>query len=137
VGFVFQHYGLVPVLSARENVELALTLSGADRGQRRQRAEALLTAVGLEHRVDHRPPALSGGERQRVAIARAMSNDPPLLLADEPTGNLDEDAASQVLHLLERLRADRGCTLIVVTHNRSVADRAERRLRLDAGRWAA
>jgi predicted ABC-type transport system involved in lysophospholipase L1 biosynthesis ATPase subunit len=137
VGFVFQHYGLVPVLSARENVELALTLSGADRGQRRQRADGLLTAVGLEHRVDHRPPALSGGERQRVAIARAMSNDPPLLLADEPTGNLDEEAASQVLHLLERLRADRGCTLIVVTHNRSVADRAERRLRLDAGRWAA
>jgi putative ABC transport system ATP-binding protein len=125
------------VLSARENVELALTLSGADRGQRRQRAEGLLAAVGLEHRVDHRPPALSGGERQRVAIARAMSNDPPLLLADEPTGNLDEEAASQVLHLLERLRADRGCTLIVVTHNHSVAERAERRLRLDGGRWAA
>lgn len=125
------------MLSARENVELALTLSGADRGQRRRRAEGLLTAVGLEHRVDHRPPALSGGERQRVAIARAMSNDPPLLLADEPTGNLDEEAASQVLHLLERLRADRGCTLIVVTHNHSVAARAERRLRLDAGRWAA
>ncbi len=137
VGFVFQHYGLVPVLSALENVELSLALSGADRRARRSRAGSLLDAVGLGDRMEHRPAALSGGERQRVAIARAMANDPRLLLADEPTGNLDEDAAAQVLDLLESIRADRGCTLVVVTHNRSVAARAERRLRLDAGRWVA
>ncbi len=137
VGFVFQHHGLVPVLSALENVELALALSGADRRVRRERARRLLDAVGLGPRSSHRPAALSGGERQRVAIARALANDPKLLLADEPTGNLDEHVAAQVLDLLESLRAERGCTLVVVTHNRAVAERADRRLHLDAGRWAA
>jgi putative ABC transport system ATP-binding protein len=137
VGFVFQHYGLVPVLSALENVELSLALSGSDRERRRRLAQELLGSVGLADRAHHRPSALSGGERQRVAIARAMANGPRLLLADEPTGNLDEHAASQVLGLLESMRADRGCTLIVVTHNPSVAERASLRLRLDDGRWAA
>jgi len=137
VGFVFQHYGLVPVLSAQENVELALALSGTPREKRRVRALSLLGDVGLGARASHRPTALSGGERQRVAIARAIANKPRLLLADEPTGNLDEVAAAQVLDLLEALRRDLGCTLLIVTHNHTVADRAERRLHLDGGRWAA
>ncbi len=135
VGFVFQHYGLVEVLSALENVELALTLTGRDRASRRARARELLEQVDLGHRASHRPTALSGGERQRVAIARAMANRPRLLLADEPTGNLDEDAATHCLDLLEALRADRGCTLLVVTHNRRVAERADGVRRLVGGRW--
>jgi putative ABC transport system ATP-binding protein len=137
VGFVFQHYGLVPVLSAQENVELALALSGTPREERCRRARSLLDAVGLGARASHRPGALSGGERQRVAIARAIANRPRLLLADEPTGNLDEAAASQVLDLLEGMRRDLGCTLVVVTHNHLVAGRADHRMHLDGGRWAA
>ena len=137
VGFVFQHYGLVPVLSAQENIELALALTATPRDARRTRARQLLEAVGLGERASHRPAALSGGERQRVAIARAVANRPRLLLADEPTGNLDEVAAAQVLDLLESVRNDLGCTLLVVTHNHSVAARADRRLHLDGGRWAA
>jgi putative ABC transport system ATP-binding protein len=136
VGFVFQHYGLVPVLTALENVELALALAGIGRAARRGRATELLRAVGLWHRRDHRPDALSGGERQRVAIARAVANRPTLVLADEPTGNLDTDSAASVLELLGSLRADTGCTLVVVTHDASVANRAEARYRLDRGRWA-
>ena len=136
IGFVFQHYGLVPVLSAQENVELALALTSTPRERRRVRALGLLDAVGLGERADHRPSALSGGERQRVAIARAIANQPRLLLADEPTGNLDEVAAAQVLDLLESVRRNLGCTLLVVTHNHVVADRADLRFHLDAGRWA-
>jgi putative ABC transport system ATP-binding protein len=137
VGFVFQHYGLVPVLSALENVELALSLSGADRAERRARARGLLASVGLSDRFHHRPAALSGGERQRVAIARAMANSPRLLLADEPTGNLDRGSTEQVLELLAAQRDEHGCTLIVVTHNAGVAARAATRLHLESGRWAA
>jgi putative ABC transport system ATP-binding protein len=137
IGFVFQHYGLVSVLTAAENVELSLALSGVDRAARRRRAAELLGAVGLSARAQHRPSALSGGERQRVAIARAMANEPALLLADEPTGNLDEDAAAAVLDLLESMREERGCTTIVVTHNRAVADRASARRHLVDGRWVA
>jgi predicted ABC-type transport system involved in lysophospholipase L1 biosynthesis ATPase subunit len=137
VGFVFQHYGLVPVLDALENVELSMTLSGVGREARRSRARALLEAVGLGNRSRHRPAALSGGERQRVAIARAMANHPRMLLADEPTGNLDEEAALSVLELLESLRTDHGCTLVVVTHNRAVAERADVTRDLVDGRWAS
>jgi putative ABC transport system ATP-binding protein len=133
VGFVFQHFGLVQVLTARENLELALALSGIARPFRAARATALLGQVGLTARADHRPAQLSGGEQQRVAIARALANRPRLLLADEPTGNLDEAASARVLELLEELRAERGCTLVVVTHNQGVADRAPRRARLDHG----
>jgi ABC-type lipoprotein export system ATPase subunit len=136
VGFVFQHYGLVEVLTARENVELSLALSRMSPADRRARAERLLDGVGLSHRVGHRPTELSGGERQRVAIARALANGPRLLLADEPTGNLDEETTVQVLDLLERVHAETGCTLIVVTHERRVAERAGSVRRLRAGRWA-
>ena len=134
VGFVFQDFGLLTMLTARENVEMALTLAGVPRAERRERADRLLAEVGLTARAAHRPAQLSGGEAQRVAIARALANQPGVLLADEPTGNLDEDSAWRVMDLLERLRAERGCTLVVVTHNPELAARADQRLRLSRGR---
>jgi putative ABC transport system ATP-binding protein len=137
VGFVFQHFGLLDTLTALENVELAGSLAGTRPSVRRARAAELLASVGLADRAAHRPLALSGGERQRVAIARALANGPQLVLADEPTGNLDEGSALAVIELLERLPVEHGCTLVVVTHNRSVAARAPRRLAIDAGRLVA
>jgi putative ABC transport system ATP-binding protein len=134
VGFVFQHFGLLDGLSALENVELAMALARVPGGQRAERAHRLLDLVGLGERAGNRPEQLSGGERQRVAIARALANRPRLLLADEPTGNLDEDTAAQVLDLLDAVRRDQGCTLIVVTHNPEVAARAGVQLRLRRGR---
>ena len=134
VGFVFQHFGLLETLSARENVELACTLGGLARPARRQRASALLEAVDLAARAEHRPSHLSGGERQRVALARALANRPRLILADEPTGNLDEDSAVRVVELLEDVHARNGSTLILVTHNRALAVHAEIQLGLDQGR---
>jgi putative ABC transport system ATP-binding protein len=128
VGFVFQHFGLLDTLTAAENVELACTLAGLGPGARRKRAADLLASVGLTGRAGHRPAALSGGERQRVAIARALANRPRLLLADEPTGNLDEGATAMVVALLERARAEHGCTLVLVTHDRALASRARQRL---------
>ena len=133
VGFVFQHFGLLETLTAAQNVELAGTLAGTSPADRRTRAAQLLAAVGLAEREGHRPSRLSGGERQRVAIARALVNRPQLLLADEPTGNLDEDAATMVIELLEAVRRDFGCTLVLVTHNRDLAARAEQRVTLDRG----
>jgi putative ABC transport system ATP-binding protein len=137
VGFVFQHFGLLDALTAAENVELASTLARTRAAVRRRRAAELLEAVGLAGRARHRPLQLSGGERQRVAIARALANRPRLLLADEPTGNLDEGSATTVIELLEQLRAERGCTLLVVTHNRALAARAPQRVELDQGRRLA
>ena len=134
---MFQHFGLLEALTARENVELALSLAGRPGAQRRIRAAELLAAVGVEHRAAHRPAALSGGERQRVAIARALANRPRLLLADEPTGNLDPASAATILDVLAALPAETGCTLVVVTHNPEVAGRADRRLALAAGRLTA
>ena len=134
VGFVFQHYGLLEALTAAENVELALALAGRGRRARRARAAELLAAVGLSGRADHRPAQLSGGERQRVALARALANRPPLVLADEPTGNLDEAAAEEVAGLLASLPAEQGCSLLLVTHNRLLAARADTVVRLRAGR---
>src|ERR1700737_2575169 len=135
IGFIFQHFGLLDLLSARENIELAASLSAL--AKRRPQARDLLEEVGLLDRAEHRPGQLSGGERQRVAIARALVNDPSLILADEPTGNLDAGSAMRVLALLERVHTERGCTLLVVTHNEAVAQRAEQRFRLDAGRLVA
>ncbi len=134
VGFVFQDYGLLAMLSAHENVELALAVAGVRRRARRGRADELLDAVGLGARRSHRPSALSGGERQRVAIARALANRPRLVLADEPTGNLDDTATHRVLQLLRALPSDHACTVITVTHNASVAAAADRELRLAGGR---
>ena len=134
VGFIFQNFGLLDALTAAENVELAATLAGDRPGARRRRTAELLDAVGMTPRADHRPGALSGGERQRVAIARALVNAPPLILADEPTGNLDADTSDEVMDLLESLHRDRGCTLLVVTHDRQLADRAAQQLTLDRGR---
>ncbi|MCU1490305.1 MAG: Cell division transporter, ATP-binding protein FtsE [Acidimicrobiaceae bacterium] len=133
VGFVFQHFGLLDTLTASENVELALTLGGMSRAARRRRADELLGDVGLAGRAEHRPFELSGGERQRVAIARAIANEPEVILADEPTGNLDVDSAAAVAALLESLRDERGTTLVVVTHNPALAALADFHLRLVDG----
>ena len=133
IGFVFQHFGLLDTLTAAQNVELACTLAGIGPAQRRARATELLDAVGLSARAKHRPAALSGGERQRVAIARAMANRPRLLLADEPTGNLDDDSAERVVDLLETVRREHGCTLVIVTHDRLLAERADHRFHLHKG----
>lgn len=133
VGFVFQHFGLLGALTAVENVELALALSRLDSRAREQRALELLALVGLAERAYHLPKALSGGEKQRVAIARAMANIPRLILADEPTGNLDPDAGLAVMELIEALRTANGCTVIVVSHNQLVAGRADVSYRLEKG----
>jgi len=125
IGFVFQSFHLVPRLTAAENVELPMVFAGVPRDERRSRVTAELDAVGLAPRMDHRPDQLSGGERQRVAVARAMVMRPRLLLADEPTGNLDSRSGQQVLELLDALHAG-GLTLVVVTHDANVARRASR-----------
>ncbi len=137
VGFVFQHFGLLDSLNAVENVELAMVMAAVPRTVRRQRARDLLEQVGLGDRAHHVPAALSGGERQRVAIARAVANDPQLLLADEPTGNLDEDTANVVLDMLDAFTVDLGCTFLVVTHDEAVSGRADRRLLLEHGSLSA
>jgi putative ABC transport system ATP-binding protein len=134
VGFIFQNFGLLDALTALENVELAAMLDGERPGRRRARAAELLDAVGMMPRAAHRPGALSGGERQRVAIARALVNGPRLVLADEPTGNLDDDTSEEVMVLLESMRSVQGCTLLVVTHDREIAGRADQVLELDHGR---
>jgi putative ABC transport system ATP-binding protein len=133
LGFIFQMYNLMPVLTAQENVELPLLLTPLSRAERRRHAEASLRIVGLEDRADHYPRQLSGGQEQRVAIARALANDPVLLLADEPTGNLDAASAQEVLDLLESLNAQFGTTIIMVTHDPKAARRAKRLLHLEKG----
>ena len=136
VGMIFQLHNLLPSLTALENVQVPMFEEGLSPGARRRRAQALLDAVGLEGRERNRPPELSGGERQRVAIARALANEPPLLLADEPTGSLDSEAGGIVLDLLERLRRERNLTIVLVTHDQGVAARADRIVRMLDGRLA-
>lgn len=133
IGFVFQSFHLVSRMSALENVELPMLLAGIAPAERGRRARESLRGVGLDHRCEHRPAQLSGGERQRVAIARAIVMQPRLLLADEPTGNLDSTAGTEVVRIMENLNAG-GLTLVVVTHDPQVGERARRRLRLRDGR---
>jgi len=134
LGLVFQLHNLLPHLSARENVEIAMFGTGRSRRIRRERAQRLLVDVRLVGREEREPPKLSGGERQRVAIARALANEPELLLADEPTGNLDSKSTGQVLELFERLRQERGITVVMVTHDPAVAATADRTVQMDEGR---
>lgn len=133
IGFVFQRFFLLPMLTAWENVELPQSEAGAGRNERRQRTGELLEYVGLAARATHRPSQLSGGEMQRVAIARALANRPGLLLADEPTGELDEATGEQIADLLDQVNAD-GTAIVVVTHNPALAARARQRLGLSSGR---
>jgi len=132
IGFVFQGFNLIPTLTAAENVDMGLEPLGLDRDERRRRVTEALERVGLADRRDHRPGELSGGQQQRVAIARAIAKQPRVLLADEPTGNLDESMRDEILEVLEGLNAE-GLTLVVVTHDSAVARRARRRLRLAKG----
>jgi putative ABC transport system ATP-binding protein len=132
IGFIFQSFHLVPRLTALENVEMPLIFAGVVPDERRARAQEALAAVGLSDRAGHKPSELSGGQKQRIAIARATIMGPGLLLADEPTGNLDSASGGQVLDLLEQLHRE-GCTLLVVTHNPAVARRADRVLVMQDG----
>jgi putative ABC transport system ATP-binding protein len=134
VGVIFQLHNLLPTLNALENVQIPMFELGIGTSDRQARARDLLGIVGLSDRARSRPPQLSGGERQRVAVARALANEPALLLADEPTGSLDSEAGRAILDLLERVRAERGTTIVVVTHDAGVAARADRVVRMLDGR---
>src|SRR4051794_40356615 len=130
IGFVFQSFQLLARTSAVDNVALPLVYRGVRGGERRRRAVEALESVGLGHRLDHRPSQMSGGEQQRVAMARALVGDPTVLLADEPTGNLDSVSGAEVMGILDRLNAERGVAVVLVTHDLEVAARARRRIRM-------
>jgi putative ABC transport system ATP-binding protein len=134
VGYIFQLYHLIPVLSAFENVELPLLITSMSRAERRQKAEEALEIVGLKDRSHHTPSELSGGQEQRVAIARALVADPALLVADEPTGDLDRESATMILELLQSLSRERGKTIVMVTHDARAAAAADRTLHLEKGK---
>jgi putative ABC transport system ATP-binding protein len=133
VGFIFQFYNLMPVLTAYENVELPLMLTGLSRVERRERVELTLSVVGLADRMDHYPNELSGGQQQRVAIARAVVADPTLIVADEPTGDLDRVSAAEILAMLQRLNRELGKTIIMVTHDATAAKAAKMLVHLEKG----
>ena len=134
VGIVFQFFNLIPVLTALENVELPMVLAGVPREKRRKRAIELLRLVGLKERMNHRPDQLSGGEQQRVAIAAALANDPPLILADEPTGELDTATSRQIAEIFKQLSKELGKTVIIVTHDVAIASLADRISRIEDGK---
>ncbi len=134
IGFVFQFFNLLPTLTALENVALPLVLDGVAKAEADRKAEALLEKVGLEARKHHLPEEMSGGEIQRIAVARALAFNPPLLLADEPTGNLDSKNGEAVLSLLHEINKNDGCTIVMVTHNEEAASYGERRILLKDGR---
>jgi len=133
VGFIFQFYNLMPVLTAYENVELPLMLTRLSRAERRERVELVLRMVNLADRMDHYPSELSGGQQQRVAIARALITDPTLIVADEPTGDLDRSSATEILAMLQRLNTDLGKTIIMVTHDAHAAEAARSLVHLEKG----
>ena len=133
VGFIFQAYNLMPVLTARENVELPLLLTSLSSAERKKRAQTALRVVGLEERMEHYPRQLSGGQEQRVAIARAIVNDPTIIVADEPTGDLDRKSADDILNLLGKLNTEFKKTILMVTHDPAAADRATVLRKLDKG----
>jgi putative ABC transport system ATP-binding protein len=135
IGYIFQTHNLVPVLTAYENIELPLLLLPFSRSERRKRVELTLRLVGLEDRADHYPRQLSGGQEQRVGIGRAIVADPRLVVADEPTGDLDADTAAQILELLQQLNRQLGTTILMVTHDAQAAALAERRLYLERGKF--
>jgi putative ABC transport system ATP-binding protein len=134
VGYIFQLYHLIPVLTAFENVELPLLITSMSRAERKQKAEEALEIVGLQDRSHHTPSELSGGQEQRVAIARALVADPALLVADEPTGDLDRESAKMILELLQSLSRERGKTIVMVTHDARAAAAADRTLHLEKGK---
>jgi putative ABC transport system ATP-binding protein len=136
IGFIFQTFNLVPTMSAAENTETALIPLGVPHAQRRRRVDAALESVGLGDRARHLPPELSGGQQQRVAIARALVKEPKVLLADEPTGNLDEDTRDEIVTLLEKLWRERALTMVMITHDSRVARRAQRVGVMHKGRFA-
>jgi len=133
IGFVFQSFNLIPVLTAAQNVELPLLLTSLSGAQRKKHVETALRIVGLEDRMEHYPRQLSGGQEQRVAIARAIVNDPKIIVADEPTGDLDRKSADDVLTLMEKLNKELGKTIFMVTHDPAAAERASVRRKLDKG----
>ncbi len=137
LGFIFQQFNLIPTLTARQNVELAMAPTGIRKEERRRRGESLLDSVGLAARAEHLPSMLSGGEQQRVAIARALANEPRVLLADEPTGNLDTRTGEEIVNLLTGLAEDRNQTIILVSHDSGIAERAPRLARMRDGHLEA
>jgi putative ABC transport system ATP-binding protein len=134
IGFIFQQFNLIPTLTARQNVEVPLAPTGLKSAVREAKANDLLTSVGLGARGGHLPTELSGGEQQRVAIARALANDPPVLLADEPTGNLDSTTGDEIIDLLKTLNKERGITVVLITHDRAIADVAPRTIEMRDGK---
>ncbi len=134
IGFIFQSYNLLPSLKAIENVELPMIFQGIEKEKRRKRAEELLRKVGVIHRKNHFPKEMSGGEQQRVGIARALANNPEILIADEPTGNLDSETGKKVMEVLKKLNEEQGLTIILVTHDREIASYAKKIKRIRDGR---
>ena len=133
IGFIFQYYNLMPILTALENVEMPMVLAGLPKKERIKRAKELLKAVGLGRFIRHKPNEMSGGQQQRVAIARALANNPSIVLADEPTGNLDTKTSEEIIKLLGRINREKGTTLVVVTHDPDIAEKAHRILQIRDG----